>query len=249
MKQTPLLIAVGLLFLILFLVIKLPASVAYYFAKDHLTGLQMTNLAGTVWDGRASRAVYHGQAFSNVQWQLSASALLIGKTALTISSNDPRYPLDGDVSRSGEGDLSIHKLTGTMPASLINTIPALAWMKISGDVILNIDSIEMVDHQLKRANGKILIEQGQLIQPVKTLLGTIAVDMTTEGEQIKILLKDQQAPIGIDGQLLLTPPRQMQFNGKFIPTTRADNFLVSLLKNTGQLQSDGKIVINYQGKY
>lgn len=249
MKQTTLLVSVGLLFLILFLIIKLPASVAYYFIKDNIAGLQLTNIEGTVWDGRAGIVAYQEHKFTNVHWQLSASALIIGRTVLEIKSRDPRYPLKASIARRGEGNLSIQQLTGTVPASLLNTIPALAWMRISGDVILDIDSLELADHQLNEAEGKLLIEQGQLIQPVKTSLGTISVNMTTESERIVVKLNDQQAPIGIDARLILLPSRKLQFNGKFMPTNLADNFLVSLLKNTGQLQADGTITINYQGNY
>jgi len=249
MKNRFLLVVVGLLCFLLFTLVKLPASIVYQLAGQDIQGFEMRNIEGSVWSGQAGSLRLLGQEFQQAHWTLNPAALLLGNMSLNIEVKDREYPVKGKVIMGFNGDMEAQDLKGTLPASLLNQIPVLAFIQVSGNMIVDLDSLLYTDKELQDAQGKLMLEQGFLQQPVQTELGNIRMNLETRPEGIKVKIKDQQAPIGIDGDLLLNPGHKFSFKALFKPTVKADNFIISMLKNAGKLHPDGSMTVQYEGAY
>lgn len=249
MKNRLLLISIGLSCFLLFMVVKLPASIAYELAGKRIQGLEMQQLSGTAWSGQAGSIKVLGHSFRSLHWTLNPLALLVGDVALDVDIRDVDYPLKGDINLAYNGDFQAQGLKGRLPADLLNQIPVLAFIRLSGNMIIDMQSISYLQKELQQAQGNIMLEQGYLQQPVQTELGTIKMNLDTRPGVITVNIKDEQAPIGIDGQLLLNPGHKFSFKALFSPTVKADNVIISMLKNAGKLHSDGSMTIQYEGVY
>ncbi len=249
MKNRILLLSIGLLCFLLFMMVKLPASIVYQLAGLEKQGVQMRQLSGSAWSGQAGSIKMLGQTFQNVHWTLNPLTLLLGEMALNVDIKDVEYPLKGDINLAFNGDIEAQELTGKLPAALLNQIPMLAFIQLSGNLSIDMKSLSYIDKELQEAQGKILLAQGFLQQPVQTELGNIKMNLDTRPGEITVEIKDQQAPIGIDGLLRLNPGHKFSFKALFSPTVKADNFIISMLKNAGKLHSDGSMTIQYEGVY
>ncbi len=250
MKTRRALTLTGLLIFILFLVVKLPASVVYPLIKDSIKGPDLAGLKGTIWSGQATSIELMNQRFQNIYWEFHPLALLTGNVGIDIDIRDPQYPLQAAVSTGLGGDeLEAKQIKGALPAAILQQIPALALLRLSGVLHINIRHLLLVDNEPRAAAGEILLSEGHLQQPVKTLLGNILLTASQQEEQILVKIKDQQAPISIDGTLNLQAGRKFNFSAKLKPGSKANNMLVGMLRNFARMEADGSMKIQYQGIY
>jgi hypothetical protein len=249
MKTRSALILTGLLVFLLFLLVKLPASVAYPLVKNSINGPEMVGLKGTLWSAEATSMQFMNHTFHDVHWELHPLALVVGSVDMDIDIRDQQYPLKAAVSKGIGGDLEAQQVQGTLPADILQQFPALALIRLSGELQINIKRLLLVDNEPRAADGEVLLSQAYLQQPVQTKIGTILLNMSHKDNQVQIVIKDQQAPIAIDGVLRLQAGHKYNFTAKLKPGASADNFLLSMLKNISRIEPDGTMNIQYQGVY
>ena len=244
------LILTGLLIFLLFLLVKLPASVAYPLVKNSINGPDMVGLKGTLWSGQAAGMQVMNQSFQNVYWEFHPLALLAGSVNMDIDIRDPQYPLKADISTGiVSGELEAEQVKGKLPAGILQQLPALALVSLSGELHINIKRLLLVDNEPRAADGEILLSQVYLQQPLQTKIGSIQLTMSDQDNQLQVKIKDQQAPIAIDGTLKLQAGHKYSFSAKLNPGANADNTLVSMLRNVSRIEADGTMNIQYQGVY
>lgn len=249
MKSRITLILLGLLSFLLFLIINFPASIAYQLSKNNLQGVEMYELTGTVWSGHADSLKFNKKIFHDINWELHPLSLLKAVVSLDLDINDHQYPIKGQLAFAINGDLEANDLTGTVPTDMLQQVPSLSLVSLKGELMINIKTLVVNDDELKSAEGEIRLAQTTLLQPVQAELGNILIKLSNQEEGVLIKIKDQQAPIGIDGTLLLQPERKFNFSAVFRPTVKADNFLVGMLKNISRVKPDGSMVSKYEGSY
>ncbi len=249
MRTRSILILTGVLVFLLFLLVKLPASIAYPLIKNSINGPDMYGLEGTIWSGRAASLKTMEHTFRDARWEFHPLALLGGDIDMDIDIRDRQYPLKAAVSAGLNGDLEAQQLQGTLPAAILQQFPALALIRLSGELQLNIKHMLLVDNEARIADGEILLSQAHLQQPLQTKIGNILLNLSHQDNQVLVKIKDQQAPIGIDGMLTLQPGHKYNFRAKLKPGTNADNLLLTMLKNISRIEPDGTMNIQYQGVY
>lgn len=249
MKTRTILILLGLFSFLLFMIINFPASIAYQLSKNSIKGVEIYDLQGTVWSGRASSMRVNKQTFQDINWELRPLSLLKAMVSLDINVKDNQYPLKGRLAFAINGDLEANAIKGTLPAKMLQQVPPLSLVSLDGEVLIDMKTLVMNEKELKSAEGEILLAQTSLLQPVQAELGNIRMNLSNENDSVLIKIKDQQAPIGIDGTLIVKPEHKFSFNAVFKPTAKANNFLVGMLKNITRTKPDGSMVSKYEGVY
>jgi hypothetical protein len=250
MKTRSALILTGLLIYLLFLLVKLPASVAYPLVKNSINGPEMVGIKGTLWSGQATSMQVMNHSFQDVYWEFHPLALLVGSMDMDIDIRDSQYPFKADISTGIiSGDLEAQQVHGKLPAGILQQFPALALISLSGELHINIKRLLLVDNEPRAADGEILLSQAYLQQPLQTKIGNILLNMTDKDDQVQVKIKDQQAPIAIDGILELQAGHKYSFSAKLKPGANADNSLISMLRNVSRIDPDGTMNIQYKGVY
>jgi len=130
MKTRSTLLLTGLLVFLLFLLIKLPASVAYPLIQGAVNGPEMLGIKGTLWSGQAASIQYMNHTFQDARWEFHPLALLTGSIDMDIDIRDQQYPLKATLSAALNGDLEARQARGTLPAELLQQFPALALIRL-----------------------------------------------------------------------------------------------------------------------
>ena len=117
MKRGLAYLLLGLAAYVVFLVVKLPAQQLYGRLAPALESrlpLQLHQLEGPWWDGRARQVVWGRRSFEDLRWRLHAPELLRGRLAFRL---DLALPVDGMGGTNG---------SGAAPAPRLQVVAALA---------------------------------------------------------------------------------------------------------------------------
>ncbi len=121
MKQGLAYLFLGLVAYVVFLVVKLPAQQLYGRLAPALESrlpLQLHQLEGPWWDGRARQVVWDRRSFEDLRWRLHAPDLLRGRLAFRLDLALPPIEEMGGENGSGAG--------GATPAPRVQVVAALA---------------------------------------------------------------------------------------------------------------------------
>ena len=249
MKSRTRLILLGVTGFAVSLVSLLPASIAIQMAGVNSKDVQLIKPSGTIWNGEAQSLLMMRQEFNSVEWQVNPLSLLGGSGNVDVRSNDDDYPLTGNISLGMNGDVDAENLRGILPASMLGQFRAMALVSLDGKLGIKIKDLLIENQAISSVNGEIVLNQGRLTAPVNTALGDIKLVLSEQKGNVRVDIKDQGAPIGIEGTLILRPGNKMSFNALLSPGANADQFLMTMLKNVATPQSDGRLKVQYDGVY
>jgi len=249
MKSRTKLILLGISVFVISLIMLMPASFALQMAGTGNSGVRLINASGTIWNGKADSVVAMQQEFNKIEWQIHPLSLLVGNLNVDIRSLDDDYPLQGNISVDLDGNVEAEDINGILPASIIRQFKGAALVGLEGKMSIKLKNIAIDNQIISSVNGEIFLSQGQLVSPVNATLGDIKFVLSDQKGNVHIAIKDQGAPIGIEGTLVLKPGNKMSFNAYLSPGANADQFLMTMIKNVATPQSDGRLKLQYDGAY
>jgi hypothetical protein len=141
--------------------------------------LQLDGLAGTVWNGTASRCVLRlpqgALHLGAVRWSLHPTSLLSLSPRLDVASHWGAQRLEGEVRFGLGGDIALRDLEARVPAELVQRFAPLA---VDGDLSAQIAELELRDGLPHRADGRLVWEDAGFQSPRGRIpLGTYALDV------------------------------------------------------------------------
>ncbi len=174
------------LLLLCVLIATAPASLLALLLPREQVLLQ--GLSGTVWHGRASRAMIASNAgyvhLGRLEWQLKPLSLFLLSPAAQIDTDWGAQRLSAEVQRSAGGDIRLRDADAQVSAALLgNFLP----VRLGGDFSLQAEELRLRDGLPQRISGR-LVWQGAGWESPRGMrpLGTYAVDVSTP-EDGKIL--------------------------------------------------------------
>lgn len=241
---------IGILSFTIAAIAMIPAKFAYSFLNTNTASFQLYDIKGTIWSGQASQLHIPGQVFNKVKWQIHPVSMLLGDITVDIQISDSDYPVKATISRNFFSGLTqAENLKAIVPASLVQQLPYGNFLGLSGTININLPTIITSENSLKTANGIIRLNEGQLTTPVQSALGNIEFKISSKDDDILVVISDQKAPIGIQGTLRIKPDNKFTFKASFTPRPNANVFLINMLKNVGQQQQNGSMLVQYSGVY
>lgn len=227
-----LLIIAGIVLFIWFVVTSIPAIWgAYLLTKG--TGLALSGVTGTMWDGRASLAsIKHENteySLGQLRWSLRPLSLLKFQPCLLLATKLDKQSFEGDVCVALGGAVTLKNADITIPAALVQQrIP----IPIMGQLNAHMDSLVLRGDVLLELKGKLSWREAQVNNGSNWMdIGSYGADLVDDGKNgIKATLFDLDGPVDIDLVAELTAPSGGRVHGKFATTK---SFLASA--NAGAL--------------
>ena len=226
------LIALGLGVYLAAAIVSFPASVAKrWFAPPELA---LAAVEGTIWHGTAAYGAINGFGFSGLEWWLHPAALLRGRLSLTAETDLATGFVRANLVAAG------NRLTLTdvrASANLRDFRNWLAFGDVSGDVMVALDSLELIDGWPTAAIGEVQVAD-LLVPPLFPIDGitTIALGnyratmIAGDDPGIVALLNDQGGPLELTGRISLQPDRTYVFDSLIKPRADAPDILVQGLE-------------------
>lgn len=202
------LVGLGVLLLALALLLWfLPARWAMPWIEPHLHGLQMQQVHGSLWQGRADQVLSRdGQPLGKAHWQLSRRALL-GESALQLDFAGPALSFSGSARQLPEQKIEVHEVTVRADVGRLALPAQTTFGQPRGILIVDVSDALLqggwpLELQLtaRWEQAAVHTHDGELA------LGTLALQAQSRSGIIQAQLRDSgDGPLAATGQLQLSP--------------------------------------------
>lgn len=179
------------------------------------TGLAMSGVTGSVWNGKASLASFqlNGQEHSlgQLSWQLNPLAL-ISRCAKVITKL-PMQQFDGEVCAKSNGEIEVHNADVSVPASLLQEkIP----VPIQGQFSSHIDVLQLRGNVLQKLKGNFTWNSARINTGANWLdIGSYAAELSDNGNNgVSAKFFQLAGPVDVNLQIELTAPAGGRISGE-----------------------------------
>lgn len=209
------LLGVGLFAFFLFR--QIPAAWgAYVITKG--TGLSLSGITGSVWNGRASLASvklqYGDHSLGQLTWKLSPLSLLTLKPCAYLTTRMEGQSFEGDVCAGSNGNLSVSNAEVSLPATLVQPrIP----IPVGGQFGLHLDELEVRGNILSKLKGKLTWTEALVNNGSGWIgIGSYGAELVDNGSNgVKAKVFHLAGPAEVDLQVELKAPAGGTVQGTF----------------------------------
>ena len=242
----------GLVFYLIFLVIKIPASWFAWGLNRYTQGIvRLDPIAGSLWGGNGRLVIYYPPTtphdFGQAEWGINPLWLLTGHVQLFMQTNnqDRQIKTTLRIARSGfvlkDTDIAV-------PASFIAQLYApLSLLSPQGKVRLSTSGLIVAAEKMEGNAALEWLSAGSSLSSVQPL-GDYRLEITGAGKNANLTLTTLSGDLEFAGQgQWQSHTGQVQINGSATPRARADE-LDSLLKMIGPDQGGGRRVLDVNAR-
>lgn len=243
------------------LLITLPASKAYDWAKPQLQGIQLFKVSGTIWHGNADYAVIQGMPITNVTWDIIPSSLLSLSAKYEVSGNTVSggtakalitAHMNQDIHvRDIKADIPIADLPFSGKKMAFNladgTIQAIYIPKMAGRAFIDIPELSITDRWLSKLTGEVNIRQFAITTTQLETLGDYQALFSTTPNGIEIVATDpnDKATVGLKSNIKLNTDRSYQGSTELFPRQPPKGFTLMI---NGIKRRDGRYLSQFSGQ-
>ncbi len=213
-------------------------------------GLHLTGLSGSIWHGQLERVDFRSTTLRNVSWTLPISSLLLFQPALQLTFADPTslmgraevrlrsQPKAQDVSLKADADWLQTRAGIALPVSL------------SGKVQLELDEVELAPTSCVALDGSLSWSgAGFNSQFGAVRLDQAKAQLSCEKGKVIAKLKQKSDQVAVEGKAELTLPATYRFVGTLAPGKGLPDAMAQGLNFLGQRDSQGRIRLDYSGRF
>ncbi len=240
------LIIAGVLAFLAGAIVSFPARLVYHwFAPPELA---LSGIQGTVWRGGADHANVAGVYLRDLTWETHPLALFAGRASVDIEAEPVSGFLEGRVSATAGGAISVRNLSASMALSALDNV--LNMPRLDGLASLQVDRLDIVDGLPVSAEG--WIEVRNLLAPMIYSRGSIGgyrLEFFTQGDGVAASLEDKDdGVVDIAGGLVVSADRTYVFEGKLAAKANTDERLRNQMRFLGTPNSQGQYDLRLEGQ-
>lgn len=210
-------IPLGVALFLVFVISNIPAIWGAYLLTRG-TGLALSGVTGTVWNGSASLASLRQPAqeysLGQLSWSLSPLSLLTFSPCAQITTKLPMQQFDGEVCSGSGGAVKVRNADVSLPVALLQ---AKLPVPVQGQFSSHIDELELRGNVLLKLKGKLTWNGARVNTGANWLdLGSYAAELSDNGNNgISAKLFHLAGPVDVDLQVELAAPSGGKVTGEF----------------------------------
>lgn len=242
-------LGLGLLFYLVFLLARWPASHAWQ--QIEARGIlpprvQVDTVAGTIWHGELQQLTVAGMTINRLRWQVRFGALFGGRLGVDLDATTEGGFLRGRVHLSPV-QLGAENISGRLPARRLEPIIARYSpmpTQLDGQLALAVENLAVGhDGAVKQLDARIAWQEGR-VEADNTVfeLGGLISDLRANDGVIHGKLSDDGGPLALDGQWQLRPDGHYRLDARPVAREQASDSLRNALAPLGnRLQLEGRL--------
>ncbi|MFH7320075.1 type II secretion system protein N [Desulfurivibrio sp. D14AmB] len=240
----------GLLFAF-FLVYYLPAQLAWHFLQKQGVGLvDLHGINGPWHTGSAVSGQLWGTPVRDLSWRLRPLpwAPLRGWLQGAVG-NEGRF--EGWLQTGWRGPAGPVKLTAVeaaIPLSIFSGQLARQGLAVDGLVTASLGRLELAGATPLRGEGEIWLRGFRALQPMAMGLGDFRGEIGSDGDGLRVVLRDQGGPLLLEGLVALDSTRRYTLAADLSPRDPQNRELVTVLGFLGRPDRDGVTKLNLAGQ-
>lgn len=246
MKKLLLLLLV-LLVIAVVVVVLLPARLVLEKAMPANAPVQLEDVSGTVWKGRAGRVLRNGDDLGVLGWKVHPRSLLSGVIDADVILDGPVYRGQGRVARAGDGTLRMSDVDASFPASRLEPMLDIPALNLLGQVEVKLDTLELQNNRVPTAlKGSARWRDAAVSGQEQATFGTLVAEFgPLPGGGFGGTLGDEGGPLAAEGEFRTT---LLGYEARATLRARNDNpQVLRALRHIGQPQADGSVMFHVQG--
>lgn len=249
MKQVGYYGAFALIAYLFFVMIQLPAAQVHALLDNSgALPARLYQVSGTVWKGNAAAADVGANRLENVHWTLRPWALLLGRMEAGIEFSKGDGKVSAIAGRTFGGSVYLHDVSGELPLRDLESFISRNPMGLSGELDIALENLAFAGHLIESLNGTLTIEGAGLGPPVNTTIGNFKMDLETNDEGIRGVLRDTGGPLQAEGLLLLEADGSYKFTVEISLRDPGRSDLRNALRFIGTPSAEGKVSLVQTGK-
>jgi len=241
---------------VFFLILNLPASVAFSFIKNSpqlSRQLQFSSVNGTIWSGSATSVRVSGINIGQLNWNLKLLSLFLGELSAHIKFQNKGVSNksilgSGTLSISLLGDMGIDNFSASFSTSSIAPLMYGMPAQFGGDINMHIDSLSLIKGHRLNVKGRMVISKASLVSPQRIDYGNLLIQASPKLEGTQLVLSDQGGPLILDGSINIKGNGFYALNFGLGARNSASQDLRTGLRFLGQRDGTGKYHYITKGK-
>lgn len=239
--------AIGILGFALFLLARIPASVA--FDRFSPYSIQASGVVGTIWHGNAANLAVSGLQLGPTSWRFQLSNLFSAELAYAFETQIGGESLTGTAAVRGPGKLRLTDVVGQIPIKELSAFLPTGFL--TGIARIDASELRIENNWPASVDGRFVISDlTALTTRPPTLLGDFeAIFEDQRDAPLKATLKDLSGPVELDGQLLLNADRSFELEATLAPKPDAAPQISNMLNFVGPEDGQGRRQLRYSGSF
>lgn len=239
-----------LCFWLVFVVVTLPAGHAWHWLQARAAlPLELYQLDGSVWRGRAATAVTNDIRLGRVEWTVRPAALLRARIELDITVIRDEGRLETVAGILRDGTLYLRDASLGMPLDEIARLAGEPDMGLSGLLSADLQRVELGAAGLTRAEGIVTVRNAGLGAPMDIALGGFTLALTTDDDRINGVINDTgDGPLESAGTLALQPDGRWRIDLRLVARDAGDTELRQALALIGRPGAGGRVTVVLEGR-
>lgn len=236
---------------LLFLAASLPAAQLYQWsAQSGALPVQLYQLSGTLWRGRAATMRMDGLSLDGPAWTFRPAALLLGRVEFGLDATLGSGTLETVAGRTLGGAAYAHELRLAAPIRELAAITGEPDMGLTGRLSAQIDRLRVDGGLLRQLDGRLDVSGAGMGPPLNVALGgfTVAFETDRENGAFNGTLKDTGGPLQAEGTITLQPDGVYVLNARLAAREPGGNGLAQALSMLGRPGPDGRIAVTQSGR-
>lgn len=225
----------------------LPARVALRLVPAGMLPVQLDEVSGSIWSGRAERVLRGDAELGRLEWKLHPWSLLRGQIDADLRLQGAELDGSGRIRVAGAGDLRVEGARLRLPASRLDRLLDIPTLSMTGRVELELDALELRGRVPVALKGKANWREAGVSGSEQAVFGTLLAEFGAlpDGGFGGSVRDSGEGPLALEGQFRTV---LMGYEGRATLRAREDNpQLQSALDRIGQRQPDGSVVYEVKG--
>jgi hypothetical protein len=226
-KRTRWLVTLGVLALLAFAVVTLPAGIAS--GPLRKAGIEASGFGGSLWSGRAAGLAWRGAALGDVSWRLRPAVLLRGRIAghAELARPDGSLATEFVVSLNGQ-DLRLTDARFVLPLALLEGLPLGLPRGWRGRATGALAELHLAQGWPQALRGTLDLDGLVAPPPRNAPVGSFhaefpapspraSLSVPADPANLTAVVRDKSGPFAVDAQLTLNRARNFALEGTLQP--------------------------------
>lgn len=224
----------------------LPARLVVNHAMPANAPVQLEEVSGTVWNGRAGRVLRNGNDVGVLGWRVHPRALLSGVLETDITLDGTSFRGKGRVSRARGGIIRMTDVDATFPASRLEPVLDIPALNLLGNVEVRLDSLQLQNNVPSALQGRAIWRDAAVSGEDQASFGNLVAQFgALPGGGFGGTVSDEGGPLSLQGEFKTT---LLGYEAHATLRPRDGNPQVArALRHIGQPQADGSVEFRVAG--
>lgn len=243
------LIVYGLLIYLVFLLIYLPASVAWSMApKDVKRTVSISNMQGSAWSARADNIVLKGFELGKAEWTVNPFALVIGQLSGKLNVRHALGQMETGYNLGSDQAIELSNVSGEFSAAILDA--AFPPFMLAGSIHSQLESVQIQGRSLLTATGELQWRDASITGIADVSLGNVTFKASPEAKGTKLQVSNEGGVIAISGDIRVTGNGRYRLNLLLSSRDKQNTEVRDILIVLGQGRADaqGRVRFSQSGK-